>query len=142
MSHDIAAPPVYQRVRMTIPARELLQQGGNIVELDPDETRHRAYTVTLAGRVPAPRLGLTLVLVGRGHEQHYALRLASEPPYPDEWPAGAVPWYLRGEWVPCPRCGGALVWYEAGYVPGYRLCTRGHHAKLSDDGRSARRARP
>lgn len=23
---------------------------------------------------------------------------------------------------PCPDCGGAVVWYEAGYVPGTRKC--------------------
>lgn len=25
--------------------------------------------------------------------------------------------------VPCPHCGGWIVWAEAGYVPGYRKCT-------------------
>jgi hypothetical protein len=56
-------------------------------------------------------------------------------------------WIIRGEWIaaadapdvevvagpvtsywwdvplpPCPDCGGDLVWYEAGYVPGARRC--------------------
>ncbi len=74
------------------------------------------------------------MLVGGG------LRLQSEPAYPGEW-AGVVcvAWWERGDWVPCPHhgCGAPLVWYEAGYVPGYRICLWGHHAQLSRDGRRA-----
>lgn len=38
-------------------------------------------------------------------------------------------------------CGAALVWYEAGYVPGYRICLAGHHAMLTGDGSTARAVR-
>jgi len=31
------------------------------------------------------------------------------------------PWALAGI-APCPNCGGRLLWAEAGYVPGYRIC--------------------
>lgn len=38
--------------------------------------------------------------------------------------------------VPCPRpgCEGVVVWYEAGYVPGYRVCTHcRHHFEMGRD---------
>lgn len=96
----------------------------------------RAGASLMIGVVPA---GLVAVLID-GDEQYRGLRMRDEPPFPGEWHDGGVAWYERGQWVPCPvpRCGRALVWYEAGYVPGYRICTRGHHAQLSRDGRSAR----
>lgn len=31
--------------------------------------------------------------------------------------------------IPCPECDQTIVWYEAGYVPGYRVC-----APQTDDG--------
>lgn len=85
-----------------------------------------------------PPAGLVLVLVGERAEQRLGLRIEREPRYPGEWPASAVAWHERGCWTPCPVCGAALVWYEAGYVPGYRICLSGHHSRLSADGRSAR----
>jgi hypothetical protein len=63
------------------------------------------------------------------------------PEYPGEWPQSAIAWHEHGQWVPCPSCGASLIWHEAGYVPGYRLCTRpagGHHVQLAADGRSGK----
>jgi hypothetical protein len=36
---------------------------------------------------------------------------------------------------PCPDCGGALVWFEAGYVPGTRKCL-GAAIGTTPDGRA------
>lgn len=183
------APPVYERLRTTIPTREALLANGNTVERDGDGGgMWPTYRVTLVRPPP----GIVLCLVGRGRDQGHALRMPDEPEYPGEWrqpigppkppcpphafgcdvwddawmdghgtprpcscgaaaqieewkalpepatePAG-IAWHEFGAWVPCPTCGAALVWYEAGYVPGYRVCVRGHHAQLSADGRSAR----
>lgn len=127
-----AAAPTYTDLRMTIPARELLSQLENAVVPDGDR-----WSVTLTGQLPANGV-LILALVGNGANQHRALRLVDEPPFPQEWANGAgIAWHEWGDWVRCPRCGRALVWYEAGYVPGYRICTRGHHAILRSDGKSA-----
>jgi hypothetical protein len=38
----------------------------------------------------------------------------------------------------CPKCGGNLVWYEAGYVPGTRKCKtcRELYMVIVEDGRA------
>jgi len=156
----VAAPVPEDRLRLTIPCRERLIHAGNVVEalepvtLNPSGTHahddlsvppslrrgptYPFWRVTLTGRVP---LGLVLCFIQYGPDQHYGLRLDEEPPYPGEFPFDAVEWWRRGNWVPCPApgCGAPLVWYEAGYAPGYRICARSphHHAQLSPDGRSA-----
>lgn len=156
MTRRVAAP-VYEPYRLTIPAREALELAGNRVEalgdVDvappytpgdalPPSARpaltHQLYRITLV-RPPA---GLVECLIGHGDEQHRGLRMTDEPEYPGEWEGEGVAWYERGQWVPCPQCGSALVWYEAGYVPGYRICVeRQHHAQLSHDGSSAKATR-
>lgn len=54
-------------------------------------------------------------LDGRGAREHEIYDLAPDPGY---WPAVTD--------VPCPveGCDQTVVWYEAGYVPGYRVCMR------------------
>jgi hypothetical protein len=49
-----------------------------------------------------------------------------EPEYPGERDAG---FWIRLEFISCPKCKAPLAWYEAGYVPGYRVCCRApyHH---------------
>lgn len=153
------APPVYDELRLTIPAREALARLGNQIELRgattpnaearyaPDDLAevppsmrrghpYQVWRVTLSGRVPDD---LVLCLIGHGKDQHRGLRLIDEPEYPGEWTDGGIAWHERGAWVPCPQCRSPLVWYEAGYVPGYRVCAgpRHHHAQLSSDGRAA-----
>lgn len=128
MARDLAAPPVYTGYRLTIPARETLERAGNGLRPSTEPGR---WDITLR----SPPTGLVDCLIGTGSpgqpdEQHHGLRLEDEPPYPGEWPASAVAWWEQGQWTPCPSCGGALVWYEAGYAPGYRLCTAGHHVQL------------
>jgi hypothetical protein len=130
--------PVYEELRLTIPAREALERAGNVCA--PTRTAWiggpQLYTVTLR----QPPEGIVECLIGHRTEQHHGLRLTGEPEYPGEWPEGkGIAWHEHSAWLPCPKCGSALVWYEAGYVPGYRICTghRHHHVQLSDDGRSA-----
>lgn len=128
---DRAAIPTYTNYRMTIPVREALRRAGNeVVTAGAGDL----YAVTLR----SPPAGIVDCLIGNHADQHRGLRMHDEPPYPGEWPRGGVAWHEQGQWTPCPKCGGALVWYEAGYVPGYRICTAGHHVQLSADGRSAR----
>lgn len=135
----IIEPPT-DEYRLTVPAREALERAGNEVTEIASTTpsTYRIYRITLGGRMPRGLVECLIGRGGRGDEQHRALRMSDEPEYPGEWP-DAVAWHEHGQWVPCPapRCGRALVWYEAGYVPGYRACTAGHHAQLSKDGRSA-----
>ena len=131
-------PTTIEAIRLTIPAREALDRAGNRVVLAHGATASEPrYNVTLI-RPPA---GLVLCIIGRGTEQHRGLRLATEPEYPGEWPAssGGIAWHERGQLVPCPECGHTLLWCEAGYVPGWRVCLAGHAAQLAGDGRSAKR---
>lgn len=134
--------PVYE-VRLTIPAREALEAAGNTVERVAHD--RDIWRVTLV----APPAGLE-VAIPRATDRYgvngpvpsycgLAVRRADEPPWPNalEGP-DAVPWWDRGAWIPCPRCGAALVWWEAGYVAGHRVCLRGHHSQLAPDGRSAK----
>lgn len=118
-------PPVYHAY-LTVRAREALIAAGNHIKQEDDDT----WLVVLTTPVPA------VVVTCRNSKTctMTALRLQDEPPWRDEFPA---PWHEIGDWVACPKCGAALVWYEAGYVPGYRICLRGHHAQLARDGRSA-----
>ena len=146
--HQGLAAPVYNDLRLTIPAGEALVRAGHRVESTGAAVYlaaiYQVCRVTLSGRSMPDSL-IVLCLIGHGSEQHRGLRLAIEPAYPDEWSAssGAIHWHERGEWLPCPTCGAPLVWYEAAYVPGYRVCTarQHHHSILAADGRSARPAR-
>lgn len=134
--------PEHGPLRLTVPARERLAQMGNRVApwdrargpLEPNDHRWR---VTLSGAVPHD---LVVCRVGEGAVQCLALRLMDEPTFPDEYPPEAVAWWERGDFVGCPECGSALVWCEAGYVPGYRVCTNPphHHVQLSRDGCTAK----
>jgi hypothetical protein len=54
-----------------------------------------------------------------------ALRCADDPPYPGE--SANLDMWIEVDLTPCPKCGSALVWYEAGYVPGYRVCAGPKH---------------
>lgn len=123
-------PTILRNIRLTTPALESLLRDKNPITVDetPDGPR---YTLSII----SPPGGLVISFISGGAE--VAIRTEDEPPYPRECPAA---WYIIGDFVPCPRrgCGRGLVWYEAGYVPGYRICLAGHHAQLSDDGRTAR----
>lgn len=122
-------PPSYE-VRLTIPAREALERAGNAIDRPPSVAGLPVVTV----RSPPP--GLIVVIADVLGEQSTAVRTAEEPAWPREFEAG---WALRGQWVPCPTCGAALLWCEAGFVPGWRICLSGHAVQLAADGRSGKR---
>lgn len=143
------AAPIHDELRLTIPVREALVGARNRVELvgvttmlphtlDPRGRgpAYQVWRVELVGDVPA---GIVLCVIGHGSEQHRGLRMRDEPEFPGELVGGA-PWWEQGDWIGCPSCRSPLVWYEAGYVPGYRVCagSRHHHAQLARDGMSAK----
>lgn len=80
---------------------------------------------------------------GTGYERYVLYQM----PPGDPWDSWADITSYRGAPVACPvaGCPGELVWYEAGYVPGYRVCMRPldqghdrgtirHHFSLDHDG--------
>ena len=56
-----------------------------------------------------------------------------DEPEHEEYPMPRQPgtWWNSVTDVPCPvpGCGQTIVWWEAGYVPGYRVCMR----RISDE---------
>lgn len=120
-------------VRATIPAREALQRAGHQVIVGQEYV-----DITLDPKASLPD-ALVAVHVNRaadhgaGFYRDVCLRLEHEPEYPGEYADDS--WELA-EWMPCPVCGAPLVWYEAGYVPGYRVCGRPphHHIQVRSNG--------
>ena len=146
---DHLVAPTYE-IRLTIPAREEIERAwatlpgdprlvvarGGLVgvrnEIDRPPSAAGIPIVTL--RTPPP--GLVIVAVDVMGERSLGARTIEDGPWPREFPAA---WWDVGAWVPCPTCGAALLWCEAGFVPGWRICLSGHAAQLSSDGRSAKR---
>lgn len=117
--HDGVLQGPHNHVRLTVPAREtLLRAGASIVPESADGGPQR-YTVELADTVPD---GLVVVQIFGEHG--IAIRLATEPEYPQE---ALVTYWPQLDFTGCPECGAPLVWYEAAYVPGYRVCARPPH---------------
>jgi hypothetical protein len=120
--HDGIAP-VVQEARATNSVVELLRAAGATVE-----PMAGGYRITLGHTMPP---GIVAVRVqGAGLPPGIALRLEHEPRYPVEYPD----YWVQVDWTPCPVCGAPVVWYEAGYVPGYRVCGRPpyHHSLAID----------
>jgi hypothetical protein len=75
--------------------------------------------------VPAGLLAVSIV----GDDGPVGIRLAAEPEYPGEC---GLDYWVTLDIMPCPRCHAPLVWWEAGFVPGYRVCAgRRHHHWLA-----------
>ena len=107
----------HNRVRLTIPAREALEaHGAEIERTDPIEN---LYSVTPGETVPEG-----IVAVSMTGPSPLGLRLEIEPEYPGEF---EVSRWAQVDFTPCPKCGHALIWYEAGFVPGYRVCCGPKH---------------
>jgi hypothetical protein len=118
--HDGIAPITYE-ARATIPVVEALQAAGATVE--PLPAPAIGYVITLGGTMPAG-----IVAVHLNQSPYLGLRLAVEPEYPMEHPD----YWRQVDFTPCPVCGAPVVWYEAGYVPGYRVCAKPpHHHSLA-----------
>jgi len=127
------APIAHMGIRATLPVIErLLATEGVTVEAEqPDGslvtvrsatsmiglTPH-TYRITLTTAVPAGIVATTVERSGK-----IGLRLDDEPEYDGEYPDG----WVQLDWTPCPKCGAPLIWYEAGYAPGYRVCARSPH---------------
>mgnify|MGYP000632747541 CR=1 FL=1 len=110
-------PVVYSEVRMTIPVKETLEVAAARTKRSPIGV---GYEITLGSIMPT---GIVAAQVIR--QPGCVLRLENEPPYPGEIPESGF-WY-QVDFTPCPVCGAPLFWYEAGYVPGYRVCTQPPH---------------
>jgi len=119
--HDGIAP-IVTTARATIPVVEALQAAGATVE--PLEV---GYQITLGGTMPAG-------IVAKHHNDapHVVLRMKDEPEYPGEH----TDYWVQVDWTPCPVCSAPVVWYEAAYVPGYRVCSRPpyHHSLTVQNG--------
>lgn len=115
--------------RLTIPVREALEHAGNIVrpavaQYPGDRAGIPYWDIELSCPIP-------VVVCRIINTSDIALRLAIEPRYPGEILAA---WWERGEWLPCPRCGAATLWDEAGRVPGARCCVKGHRVQVNSRG--------
>lgn len=116
-----------ENVRLTIPAREALERAGATVTLAPALQPGAPQTYTIEHGATMPRGLVGCITQGDGWYGMTSVRLVVEPAYPNEY---ASVW-VRADYLPCPECGAPLVWYEAGYVPGYRVCVqRPHHHSL------------
>lgn len=134
---DGIAAPVIEDVKMSIPAMEALEREGHVVTLSRAAAKTDPYyTVELCGKRMPRRLDVSIRLIEceqGGYYERVVLRTEEEP----EWP-GIVPdemnMWLLAEWLPCPVCAAPIVWYEAGFVPGYRICTRPpyHHSLIAN----------
>lgn len=127
--HAGVAPLVYE-ARATIPAIEALRSAGATIEPLPAPQICRANLrkswtarITLGDRMPEGMVACHL-----NQSPHMGLRMEIEPEYPGEYPD----YWRQVDFTPCPVCGAPVVWYEAGYVPGYRVCSRPpHHHSLA-----------
>lgn len=114
--HHGLAPITYD-ARATIPVVEALRDAGaNVVALPAPA---HGYRITLGSMMPSG-----IIAVHLNATPWLGLRLAIEPEYPGEHPD----YWQQVDFTPCPKCGAPVVWYEAGFAPGYRVCAgREHH---------------
>jgi len=108
--------PVEHDVRASIPVVELLRSAGATVV--PLALPKIGYKITLGETMPKG-----IVAVEVPDMPNIGLRLEVEPEYPME----SFNYWAQLMWTPCPKCSAPIVWYEAGYVPGYRVCTGPQH---------------
>ena len=122
--------------RATIPAIEALLEKGNRVTKNGVDVNAFPGSIFKAAQSPAPwTIYLirppTKIVVSHIKGPYLALRLNNEPDYPGESMAA---WWETGYFVPCPKCGTALLNAEVGYVPGWRVCLGGHFCQLANNG--------
>ena len=110
--------PIVYEARVTSSVIEALQAAGAKVE-----PLAASYRITLGNTMPD---GIVACLLD--NPPHLGLRLRTEPDYP-----GELDDYLRQvDFTPCPVCRAPVVRYEAGFVPGYRVCAKPpHHHSLA-----------
>lgn len=123
-AEHVGIGPITYDVRATIPVVEALQAAGATIE-KIGQPEWPVYRITLGKTMPS---GIVAVQVNGPPYVQACLRLAIEPEYPGE----NADYWRQVDWTPCPVCAAPVVWYEAGYVPGYRVCTRPpHHHSLA-----------
>ncbi len=114
-------PARHSGCRLTIPVREALEaSGAEIVAQDSVPGGPQVHAVRPGAQVPP---GIIVAL--SPDSQHLCLRLEIEPEWPGEMRAQA--YWQQVDFTPCPACGAPLIWFEAGYVPGYRVCAGPAH---------------
>ena len=119
----VIAPPVYE-ARATIPVVEALRAAGATVE--PLAAPDIGYRITLGQLMHAG-----IVACHLNASPWMGLRMCDEPEYPGEY----SDYWRQVDFTRCPVCGAPVVWYEAGHVPGYRVCTGPqHHHSLAKCG--------
>lgn len=101
-----ATPGVIARLRVV---------GSQITSVPTPSGSSDVWNIVLGRRMPPG-----IVAVPLPQWPWIGLRLDTDPPYPGESPDT----WLQAGWLPCPKCGAPVVWYEAGYVRGYRVCAR------------------
>lgn len=144
---NVTIRPTPRICRLTIPAREALEAtGAEIVAVPVAEMSVKAgippgeaaslgfplYEVRLGATVPKGLVAVaTFTRIGTGAQHSVlGLRLDEDPPYPGEETAS---YWDRLNYAPCPKCQAPLIRYEAGYVPGYRICAKPpHHHWLAE----------
>ena len=118
--HDGIAP-IVATARATIPVVEALRAAG--AKAEPLAAPAIGYQITLGDTMPRG-----IVAAHHNDAPHVVLRMDNEPEYPGEH----ADYWVQVDWTPCPVCGAPVIWYEAGYVPGYRVCSRPpHHHSLA-----------
>ena len=112
--HGGIAPVTYD-ARATIPAAEALEAAGATLE---PMSGGIGYRITLGHKMPT-----NLVACRLNGSPSLGLRCANEPEFPGE----IHDYWATVDFTPCPVCGSPVVWYEAGYATGYRVCTGPQH---------------
>ena len=113
---------VRNRVRMTDAVRSALLRAGAIIE--PETVPNApadipSWRVQLGREMPR---GIVAKMVHTAEAGSLlTLRMDDESVADTDTDAEGDYW-VQLDWTPCPTCGAPLVWYEAGYVPGYRVC--------------------
>ena len=119
-SEHLRVAPVTATALATTRVVEALKDAGATVTPLPSPAA--GYEITLGEQMPAG-----IVALHHHEAPHLALRMRGEP-----GPGRAYDCWTQIDWTPCPVCGAPVVWYEAGYVPGYRVCVRPpHHHSLA-----------
>lgn len=109
--------PRYDKLYLTVPAMQELERLDNTT----DRQGYGLYEIVLSGTVPDN------LVFAQGRERHQrGLRLNTDPEFSWEQ-ADFASSNDKSDFQPCPKCGAALAWYEAGYVPGYRVCAKKPH---------------
>lgn len=114
--------PITYEVRATIPVLEAIMKAGGLSA--PLRLPMGGHKIVLGDTMPEGIIAVHL----NASEPRIGLRLESEEEYPQEFPD----YWAQVDFTPCPVCQAPVVWYEAGFVQGYRVCTKSpHHHSLA-----------